>query len=114
MIWQTHLIRLRRRDGGFIDGILDGTIPKEKADYYLEIVSGEIKRLTRLVVTMLNMSKIESGSFEMKPQKYDISDQIIHILLTFEQKIEEKHIEIEGLENLNPTFITADRDMIYL
>ena len=59
------------------------------------------------------MSKIESGSFEMKPQKYDISDQIIHILLTFEQKIEEKHIEIEGLENLNPTFITADRDMIY-
>ena len=40
-------------------------------------------------------------------------DQIIHILLTFEQKIEEKHIEIEGLENLNPTFITADRDMIY-
>ena len=99
--------------GGFIDGILDGTIPKEKADYYLEIVSGEIKRLTRLVVTMLNMSKIESGSFEMKPQKYDISDQIIHILLTFEQKIEEKHIEIEGLENLNPTFITADRDMIY-
>ena len=80
--------------GGFIDGILDGTIPKEKADYYLEIVSGEIKRLTRLVVTMLNMSKIE-----MKPQKYDISDQIIHILLTFEQKIEEKHIEIEGLEN---------------
>lgn len=72
--------------GGFIDGILDGTIPKEKANYYLEIVSGEIKRLTRLVVTMLNMSKIESGSFEMKPQKYDISDQIIHILLTFEQK----------------------------
>ncbi len=100
-------------NGGFIDGILDGTIPKEKPDYYLEIVSGEIKRLTRLVVTMLNMSKIESGSFEMKPQKYDISDQIIHILLTFEQKIEEKHIEIEGLENLNPTFITADRDMIY-
>ena len=77
--------------GGFIDGILDGTIPKEKEDYYLEIVSGEIKRLTRLVVTMLNMSKIESGSFE----------------------IEEKNIEITGLEDLNPTFITADRDMIY-
>lgn len=99
--------------GGFIDGILDGTIPKDKADYYLEIVSGEIKRLTRLVVTMLNMSKIESGSFEMKSQNYDITDQIIHILLTFEQKIEEKHIEILGLEDLPPTYINADRDMIY-
>lgn len=99
--------------GGFIDGILDGTIPKDKEDYYLEIVSGEIRRLTRLVVTMLNMSKIESGSFEMNPQNYDITDQIIHILLTFEQKIDEKSIEIQGLEVIPPTYIVADRDMIY-
>lgn len=99
--------------GGFIDGILDGTIPRDKQDYYLDIVSTEIRRLSRLVVAMLNMSKIESGSFEMKPSNYDISDQIIHILLTFEQKIEEKNIEIQGLENFNPTYITADTDMIY-
>jgi signal transduction histidine kinase len=99
--------------GGFIDGILDGTIPRDKSDYYLNIVSGEIKRLSRLVVAMLNMSKIESGSFEMKPSNYDISDQIIHILLTFEQKIDEKKIEIRGLENLQPTYIVADTDMIY-
>lgn len=99
--------------GGFIDGILDGTIPKDKADYYLSIVSGEIRRLSRLVVAMLNMSKIESGSFEMKPSNYDISDQIIHILLTFEQRIDEKNIEIKGLENLKPTYIVADTDMIY-
>ncbi len=99
--------------GGFIDGILDGTIPREKSDYYLNIVSGEIRRLSRLVVAMLNMSKIESGSFEMKPSNYDISDQIIHILLTFEQKIDKKNIEIRGLENLKPTYIVADTDMIY-
>lgn len=99
--------------GGFIDGILDGTIPPDKQEYYLEIVSAEIKRLSRLVVAMLNMSKIESGSFEMKPTNYDISDQIIHILLTFEQKIEEKNIEIQGLEALEPTYINADTDMIY-
>jgi signal transduction histidine kinase len=99
--------------GGFIDGILDGTIPREKQDYYLGIVSGEIRRLSRLVVAMLNMSKIESGSFEMKPSNYDISEQIIHILLTFEQKIEEKNIEIQNLENLKPTYIVADTDMIY-
>ncbi len=99
--------------GGFIDGILDGTIPREKSDYYLKIVSDEIRRLSRLVVAMLNMSKIESGSFEMKPSNFDISEQIIHILLTFEQKIEKKHIEIQGLDDLKQTYIVADTDMIY-
>lgn len=98
---------------GFIDGILDGTIPKDKQDYYLDIVSTEIRRLSRLVVSMLNMSKIESGDIEMKPSTYDLSDQIIHILLTFEQKISEKNIEIRGLEDIKPVQVTADPDMIY-
>lgn len=99
--------------GGFIDGILDGTIPADKANYYLNIVSGEIRRLSRLVIAMLNMSKIESGSFEMNPSNFDITDQIIHILLTFEQKIEQKNIEIQGLDELKQTYIVADTDMIY-
>lgn len=98
---------------GFIDGILDGTIPKEKQNYYLGLVSTEVRRLSRLVVAMLNMSKIESGEFQMKPNNYDISDQIIRILLTFEQKIEKKNIEIIGLEDLQPQYIVADPDMIY-
>ena len=98
---------------GFIDGILDGTIPKEKHEYYLKIVSDEIRRLSRLVVAMLNMSKMESGDFEMKPKDYNISDQIIHILLTFEQKIEKKNIEIKGLDYLGARYVHADTDMVY-
>ena len=98
---------------GFIDGILDGTIPKEKHEYYLKIVSDEVRRLSRLVVAMLNMSKMESGDFEMKPKNYNISDQIIHILLTFEQKIDKKNIEIRGLEDIEPMFVHADTDMVY-
>lgn len=98
---------------GFIDGILDGTIPKEKEAYYLKIVSDEVRRLSRLVVAMLNMSKIESGDFEMKPKPYNISDQIIHILLTFEQKIDKKNIEIRDLDNVQPHYVFADPDMIY-
>lgn len=98
---------------GFIDGILDGTIPPEKEEYYLKIVSDEVRRLSRLVVAMLNMSKIESGDFQMKPKPYNISDQIIHILLTFEQKIDKKNIEIRGLENMQAHHVVADNDMIY-
>ena len=44
--------------GGFIDGILDGTIPPERQNHYLRIVSGEIQRLSRLVHNMLTLSQI--------------------------------------------------------
>lgn len=98
---------------GFIDGILDGTIPRDKQDYYLKIVSDEIRRLSRLVVAMLNMSKMESGDMEMNRKRYNVSDQMIHILLTFEQKIEKKRIDIRGPESLGTHYVYADTDMIY-
>lgn len=98
---------------GFIDGILDGTIPLEKQDYYLHIVSDEVKRLSRLVVAMLNMSKIESGDFKMQQSNYDIAGQIFKIFVTFEQKINQKKIDIRGLDKLESTFVHADPDMIY-
>ena len=47
--------------GGFIDGILDGTIPPDRERHYLEIVSAEVKRLSRLVRSMLDVAKIEAG-----------------------------------------------------
>lgn len=98
---------------GFIDGILDGTIPQDKQEYYLGIVSDEVKRLSRLVVSMLNLSKIEAGKLNLKSENFDISNMFFNILLTFEQRIDKKHIEIEGLDKLQPIKIQADHDMIY-
>ena len=98
---------------GFIDGILDGTIPPEKEKHYLKIVSDEVRRLSRLVVAMLNMSKIESGDFEMKPKKYVIGKQMFTVLLNFEQKIDKKNIDIRGFDELGEVKVNADPDMIY-
>ena len=98
--------------GGFIDGILDGTIPPQEEKKYLNIVSTEVKRLSRMVVSMLNISKIEAGETELAETKYDIGKQIFETLLLFEKKIEEKHIEIEGFEKMNGVIIEADRDLL--
>ena len=98
--------------GGFIDGILDGTIEKEKENQYLRTVSDEVKRLSRLVTGMLNMSKIEAGELDIKPQKFDISEMIFRTLLAFERVIDGKHIEIRGLETMESVFVSADKDMI--
>ena len=58
---------------GFIDGILDGTIPPEREKYYLNIVTVEIKRLSRLVTSMLALSRIDSGELKMSTASFDIS-----------------------------------------
>lgn len=55
--------------GGFVDGILDGTIPEEKHRQYLAIVSEEVKRLSRMVRSMLDLAKIEAGEMKLNPSQ---------------------------------------------
>lgn len=98
---------------GFIDGILDGTIEQDKQQYYLSIVSDEIKRLSRLVQSMLSMSKLESGEFILKPELFDLREMIYTIVISQEQRIEKSELEIEGLDELQNISINADKDLIY-
>ena len=98
--------------GGFIDGILDGTIPPEEEKKYLSIVSNEVKRLSRMVVSMLNLSKIEAGEIPLSPTDYDVGKQVFETMLSFEKKIDEKRIEIIGFEEISNVIIRADKDLL--
>jgi signal transduction histidine kinase len=98
---------------GFIDGILDGTIPREQADKYLHIVSDEVKRLSRLVKSMLDLSRIDSGEMKLHPSHFDITHTVVTTLLTFEQSIDEKKIEIRGLEEAQPQMVWGDQDLLH-
>ncbi len=98
--------------GGFIDGMLDGTIPPDRHRDYLTIVSAEVRRLSRMVVSMLNLSKIEAGEEDLAPVKYDIGAQLFETLLPFERTINDKDIRVEGFEEMHPVSVTADRDLI--
>jgi len=99
--------------GGFIDGIVDGTIPPEKQSYYLNIVSGEIKRLSRLVQSMLSLSKLESGELQINRSDFDLLDMVLKIIVSQEQRIEKRGLNIDGLENISPVSLNADYDLIY-
>ena len=98
--------------GGFIDGILDGTVPPEDEKKYLQIVSSEVRRLSRMVVSMLNLSKIEAGEISIRLEEYDVGKQIFETLLSFEKRIDEGRINIEGFEDMGAIFIRADRDLL--
>ncbi len=98
--------------GGFINGILDGTIPPEKQNHYLEIVLSEVKRLSKMVNAMLNVSRIETGNLNLKLARFDISKNLLNTFLTFEQLITDKNITIEGLEVLEELTVLGDQSML--
>ncbi len=99
--------------GGFIDGILDGTIPKSEEKKYLAIVSDEVKRLSSLVQTMLTLSKIEAGEEALNPAETDMKNLLFNVLLNFEKQINEAEIEISGFEFMGPIKAIADEKMLY-
>ena len=97
---------------GFIQGMLDRAIEENDRDKYLEIVLGETKRMNTLISDLLNLAKIESGKFPIEYSEFDINELIRRCILTFEQRIEEKQIEVNIRLADNKLFVWADEDRI--
>ncbi len=97
---------------GFIDGILDGTIAPEKQAHYLQIVSDEVKRLSRLVRSMLNLSRIEAGEMKVQTTQFNVLEVICETVFSFEQSINNKHLDIRGLDT-EKVMVEADPDLIH-
>jgi signal transduction histidine kinase len=79
---------------GYTRGLIDGTIPEENQEKYLKIVLEESTRLTKLTNDLLDLSKMQSGNISVNKTDFDINQMIIHELDKFEQRIEEKDIQI--------------------
>ena len=95
---------------GYTDGILDGTIPPEREKHYLQIISDESRRLSRLVRRMLDISQIQSK--EMKKEDFDICEVMRIALLSMEQKINDRGLDVETNIPDDPTMVQGDRDLI--
>ena len=100
--------------GGYIDGILDGTIPPERHRYYMQIVSDETKRLSRLVRSMLDISRLQDqgGIPEEKKTRFDMEECVGEVLITFEQKINAKKLDVQVDLPEHPVYTRADKDAV--
>jgi len=97
---------------GFADGILDGTIPDDKAPRYLEAISSETKRLSRLVRSMLDMSRLRDGVEEKRDARFDLRETVVRTILNFEERVNEKGIEIHLQMPENSIFVRGDVDAL--
>jgi len=97
---------------GFVEGILDGTIPPEKEKQYLAIVLDETKRLSRLVTDLLDISKLEQGNFKLENKEFDINEIIRLSVIKLEKRIMEKDIRLSIGFQTDNLRVWADRDAI--
>lgn len=100
--------------GGYVDGMLDGTIPPERHRYYMQIVSDETKRLSRLVRSMLDISRLQDqgGIPEEKKTRFDMEECVGEVLITFEQKIVSKNLDVQVDLPDHPVYTRADKDAV--
>lgn len=97
---------------GFIGGILDGVIPRDRENYYLSIVYDEIDRLARLVNDLLDISAMEAGKFNLNISEFDINQTISLCILNLESKIQAKNLNVKAIFHEKRCFAIGDRDRI--
>ncbi len=79
---------------GFVEGILDGTIPPEKHEYYLNIVLEESRRLSKLVSDMFELSKTSMDNYTLDITEFDINELIRTCIIGLEDRICEKKLDL--------------------
>ncbi|MCD7948544.1 MAG: HAMP domain-containing histidine kinase [Oscillospiraceae bacterium] len=97
---------------GFADGILDGTIPPERERQSLETISSETRRLSRLVRRMLDLSRLQAAEGVTAQEQFDVSEVLLRVLVSLEQKITGRNLDVETALPQEPVLVWGDPDAI--
>ena len=97
---------------GFIGGILDGTIPREKHEHYLGIVKSESARINRLVNDLLVLTRLKNDDIPLAKETFDLNELIRGVVISMEKEINIKSLDISVRFEDIATPVYANRDDI--
>ncbi|WP_297985961.1 ATP-binding protein [Oscillibacter sp.] len=97
---------------GYTDGILDGTIPPQNERQYLQIISDESRRLSRMVRRMLDVSQLQVMDPLRNGGHFDLCESMRRVLISMERKITNRHLDVEADIPEEPILVLGDNDMI--
>ena len=94
---------------GYADLLQNQDLSVEKRNEYTFLLSEAITSLTNLVTNILKLNKIENQGIIQK-EKFSLDEQIRYCILSFEDKIEEKNIELNV--DLDDVTVKSDRALL--
>lgn len=97
---------------GYIEAIMDGTIPYEMQDKYLNIILFETERLNKLTQSMLELNKYGKKGTMLDISRFDINNTIKMVVQSFEGTCKQKKISFELILTGQTLFVSADMSKI--
>ena len=98
---------------GYAEGMLDGTISNDSEKRkYLQIITDETHRLTKLINSLLSLSRLERAEETLKISDFDLCETVRRVIISKVADIERKKLEIDPLLSDEGIFVSADKDMI--
>lgn len=92
---------------GYVEAMIDGTIPIEMQEKYLNIVIFETERLTKLTNNLLSLNRMSKGMI-LENTSFDINKMIKQTLLTFEGTCSKKKLQFNLTFSEKEEYVYAD------
>lgn len=82
--------------GGFVELLEDEELDEETRQRFLEQVKDQVERLRKLSVDLLDLSSLESGSLELRPEEVDLGELTRSVSGEFEPALaqHDSHLEL--------------------
>lgn len=97
---------------GFVQAIMDGTIPLENQNQYLQIVLDEAERMNKMTNEILNLTKIEDKDIPMEKAPFELNRVIKEILIHFEPLSVKRQVRVEVVLADVETWVCADKEQM--
>ncbi|MCI8461811.1 MAG: GHKL domain-containing protein [Lachnospiraceae bacterium] len=97
---------------GYLEAMLDGTIPREMHEKYIQIVLNETERLTKLTNSLLTLNNLNTKGMLLDRTDFNINETIRRTAASFEGICRKKTIAIELILTGDEMHVNADVDKI--
>ena len=97
---------------GYLEAMIDGTIPPEMHEKYLNILLNETERLRKLTNSLLTLNNLNTAGMMINKTDFDINKTIRNVAASFEGTCRAKTIAIELVLTGDEMYVVADVDKI--
>lgn len=97
---------------GYLEAMIDGTIPPEQHEKYLNIVLNETERLRKLTNSLLTLNNLNTSGMLLDITVFDINEVIRSVAASFEGTCLNKRITIDLILTDDEFYVKADSEKI--